>query len=194
MTEKNKTYLSLLLAAGIVAAGWSAYYTLYKPGSRASSPVIPTQAAWDAALATSTSQTLFGTVAAVGDRSVSVVVQQPSLGTTIVAVGSSTPVVKNTPVSPAEMAAAYGEFQKQQAATGGKSFAQTGTLHTTALSLADLRVGDTVLITLASGSTKDAFVAEQIEVLPPSAAQAGAPAGLPVPAPGAPTAPAMPAR
>jgi hypothetical protein len=187
MTEKNKTHLSLLLAVLIVAAGWSACCRLYKPGRLASSPAIPTQAAWDAALATSTNQTLFGSVVAVGAQSISVLVQQPNLGTTSVAVGSTTSVIKNTPLSPAEMAAAFKEFQKEQKASGGRPFTPPSSFTTTVLSLADLRVGDTILITLAPGSAKGAFVAGQIEVMPPSIPQAGAPAGMPVSAPTPPT-------
>ena len=196
MTEKNKTHLSLLLAVLIVAAGWSAYFHVRKSGMLASKPAIPTQAAWDAALGTSTSQTLFGTVVAVSAQSVSIMVQQPNLGTTSVAVGSSTPVVRNTPMSPEEMSAAFKEFQKEQKDSGGKPFTPPSTFKITVLSLADLHAGDTILITLAPGSAKDAFAAEKIEVLPPPAPQAGVPAGLPVPAaPVPPTqAPAMPAN
>jgi hypothetical protein len=181
MTEKNKTHLSLFLAVLIVAAGWSAYLYSGKSGMLASDPAVPSQAEWDAALATSTNKTLFGFVAAVGDRSVSMVVRQPDLGTTSVAVGSSTSVIKNIPFSAEEMAAAFEEFKKGQAASDGKPSLPPNPFKTTVLSLADLRVGDTVLITLAQDSAQDAFAAGKIEVLPPMAMPAAAPTPIPMP-------------
>lgn len=186
MTEKSKTYLSLLLAVLIVAAGWSAYLYARKSGMLASGPAVPSQAEWDAALATSTNQTLFGFVVAVGDRSVSVIVRQPDLGTTSVAVGSTTSVIKNIPFSAEEMEAAFEEFKKEQAASDGKPSLPPNPFKTTVLSLADLQAGDTVLITLAQDSTQDAFAAGKIEVLPPMAMPAAAPAPIPIPDPVAP--------
>ena len=181
MTEKNKTHLSLFLAVLIVAAGWSAYLYSGKSGMLASDPAVPSQAEWDAALATSTNKTLFGFVAAVGDRSVSVAVQQPDLGTTSVAVGSSTPIVRNTPLSPAEMEVAFEEFKREQAASDGKPSLPPNPFKTTTLNLADLQAGDTVLITLAQGSAQGAFAAGKIEVLPLMAMPAAAPTPIPMP-------------
>lgn len=186
MTEKNKTYLSLLVAVLIVAAGWSAYSYARKSGMLASGPAIPSQEEWNAALATSTNQTLFGFVAAVGSRSVSVMVRQPDLGTTSVAVGSTTSVIKNIPFSAEEMAAAFEEFKKGQAASDGKPSLPPNPFKTTVLSLADLHAGDTILITLAQDSAQDAFAAGKIEVLPPMAMPAAAPAPVPMPDPVAP--------
>jgi hypothetical protein len=111
--------------------------------------------------------------------------QPPAIGSANVAVGSSTPITKNTPKSAAEMAAAFKEFQKEQATAGGKPFTAPSASDITTVSFSGLKVGDSVIVTLTPGSTKDAFTAQSIAVMP---AQSGSAAG----APSVPLPPALP--
>lgn len=166
-------YAALLAAALVIVVG---FLTYYRQGSSPVGTNLPSQAQWDAALASTSGKTLFGTIVSVKGSSVVIVAQQPTLGTTSVVIGSSTPVIKNIPLHQDELAAAYKEFLRLQKEANGKPFDPPNTYKTTVLTKADLRAGDTVLVTLAENSSKDAFEAESIEVLPLVAPSAPPPA------------------
>src|SRR5882672_8173329 len=178
MTSKSRRYILLAVLAFVILVGGG--LSFYRGAHLVS---LPSQSAWNADLASSTNQTLFGAVVSVKSSSIVVFVQQPNLGTTTVTIASSTSVVKNTPLSSAEMAAAFKEFQKEQTASDGKPFTPPSSSKTITLTLVDLKMDDTVLITLTPESTKNAFAAQKIEVLPTPAPQAVTNAApIPVPA------------
>jgi len=176
MTKKStlSIILALMLIVIVVAIG-SAHYKS-KPSS-----TLPSQTEWAAALATSTLQTLSGKVTAVTKGSLTLAVELPAgLGTTHVTVGSTTPITKDTPKSPAEMAAAFKEFQRLQQESNGKPFDAPSASTITTLSFSDIKAGDSVLVTLTPESSKDNFVAQSVEVVPaPPASAAQSPAAPP---------------
>ena len=161
MTKKTKLYGLLLVLVVLIAAAGVALY-MHKLASS-----LPTPAQWASTISTSTPQILAGTIMALGEGSLTLSVEQPpNVGNASVTVGSSTAITKNTPKSPAEMTAAFKEFQKEQAAAGGKSFTPPSASDVTPLSFSDLKAGDSVLITLTPGSTKGSFTAQSVAVVP----------------------------
>jgi hypothetical protein len=64
------------------------------------------------------------------------------------------------------MAAAFKEFQRLQQEANGKPFTAPSSSNITTVSFGKLKAGDSVLITLTSGSTKGNFTAQSIEVMP----------------------------
>ena len=190
MIKKTKLYKSLLLLLVVLIAAAAIAVYMSKPASS-----LPTSAQWNSAISTSTPQILAGTVTALGSGSLTLSVEvPPGLGSTTVIVGNSTPITKNTPKSPTELAAAFKEFQKEQAAAGGKSFTPPSASDVTPLSFSDLKVGDSVLVTLTPGSTKGSFTAQSVAVVP-AGQVTGAPSasGTPPPLPQLPALPAVPA-
>jgi hypothetical protein len=179
MTKTNILYatLALLVLVSMLAAGFS----LYRQHAQLST-ALPSSAQWSSAISTSTPQMLAGTITALKSGSLTLMVEQPpAIGSASVTVGSSTPISKNTPKSPAEMAAAFKEFQKEQAASGGKSFTAPSASDVTPLSFSGLKVGDSVIVILTPGSTKDNFAAQSIAVLPAQSGGAAGAASVPPP-------------
>jgi hypothetical protein len=186
MTKQNRLYsLLALLALVVVVAFGSAYYRPIL--SLAPSATLPSQTEWASAISTSTLKTLSGKITTVAKGSLTLeVTLPPNLGITTVTVGSSTPITKVTPKSPAEMAAAFKEFQRLQQEANGKPFDAPSASTIATLSFSDVKAGDSVLITLTPSSSKGNFTAESIEVMP-------APPMPAVPSP-APTLPPTPAH
>jgi hypothetical protein len=77
--------------------------------------------------------------------------------------------------------AAFKEFQKEQAAAGGKPFTAPSTSDIATLSFSGLKVGDSVIVILTPGSTKDSFTAQSIAVVPAQSGGAAGAASVPPP-------------
>jgi hypothetical protein len=179
MTKTNILYatLALLVLVIMLAAGFS----LYRQHAQLST-ALPSSAQWSSAIPTSTPQILVGTITLLGSGSLTLAVQQPpNIGSASIMVGSSTAITKNTPKSAAEMAAAFKEFQKEQAASGGKPFTPPGASDIATLSFSGLKVGDSVIVILTPGSTKDSFTAQSIAVVPAQSGGAAGAASVPPP-------------
>lgn len=154
-----------LLALVILVALGNAYYRQQAFTTR--SATLPSQKEWDASLSTSTPQLLIGKIKDFAGGTITLAVDAPqTLGTVSITVISSTSIIKTTPKSPKEMAAAFKEFQRLQKEANGKPFTAPSAVTTVPLSLSNLKAGDSVLVTLTSGSTKARFIAQKIEVVP----------------------------
>jgi hypothetical protein len=175
MTTTNRLYviLALLVLAGILVGG---VYLWNHTGILGARPApLPTPAQWADTLSTSTAHTLEGSITALKSGSLTLSVKlPPGVGTTSILVGSSTPVTKHTPKSAEEMAAAFKEFQRLQKEANGESFDAPDASNITNVSFGELKIGDSVIITLTHDSTKDRFVAQSIEVTPDAAPATGA--------------------
>lgn len=175
MTNKNKFYtiLALLILVGMLAGG-AYFYRRHAQLFTAHPTPIPTPAQWADTLSTSTAQILTGNIVALKSGSLTLSVKlPPGVGTTSILVGSSTPITKHTPKSAAELTAAFEEFQRLQKQIKGKLFEAPGASNITDVSFDELKLGDSVIIILTPGSTKDHFVAQSIEAGTDAASAAG---------------------
>jgi hypothetical protein len=159
MDKKYKLYA--LVGLLIVAAGAIGYAAYIKFSQDQSGEM------WAGNMASSTQQILVGAIQAIGDNSLTMSVVQPlAIGTTSVTFSSSTIVSRQIAKSPIELAAAYEEFKKSEAASGGGAFTPPDPSTVISMRSADLRAGDWAVITLVPDLAPGNFVAQGILVVP----------------------------
>lgn len=126
---------------------------------------VPSQAEWEKSIV-SPIKTLSGTIVSVGQGTLILSgAQEGATDTTAIALHASTQVTKTVPMPSEEREAAFREFQARQATADGKPFEAPPASVVTTLTVADIQVGEYVLVTLDPSSTESNFTASRIEIL-----------------------------